>query len=118
MRLIIADLDPEEQLFTGEQLESFLTLAGGNIRLASADALEAIAASELLVSKKIRTQDLSTDGPAVAAELRKMAATQRELAAQELAAEDADWDGFDVVDSFSRRRPEHTNRVLDELWGL
>ena len=38
-----------------------------------AAALRTIAASEVLVSKKIRTQDLQTDGPAVAAELRALA---------------------------------------------
>lgn len=118
IRLIIADLDDsaEGQLFTDVELEKFLTLSSGSVRLAAADALEAIASSELLVSKKIRTQDLQTDGPAVAAELRRMAATQRDLYRQE----DDSWDGFDVVSTVGvRQRPEHTNYFgTDEFWGL
>ena len=37
------------------------------------NTLRTIAASEVLVSKKIQSQDLSTDGPAVSAELRALA---------------------------------------------
>lgn len=70
-RLLITD--PDGDMFTAEQVTDFLDLAAGNVKRAAARALLVIAASEVLISKKIRTQDLSTDGPAVAEALRKLA---------------------------------------------
>ena len=75
-RLLAADTaDPP--LLADDQYEALLALEHGSARLAAAAALEMIAASEALVAKKVRTQDLSTDGPAVAAELRQLAAAMR-----------------------------------------
>lgn len=73
---------------------------GGSVLYGAADALDAIATSEVLLSKKITTQDLSTDGPAVAAELRKQAAALRARARAEVAevAEEA-W-AFTTVSSY------------------
>ena len=119
LRTIITDLgEGDEQLFSDYQLEAFLTLNNGAVRLAAADALDTIATSEVLVSKKIRTQDLQTDGPAVAAELRAQARNQRDLARRDL--DDANlFDGFDVIDTVApARRPEHTNREYVDAWGL
>lgn len=61
---------------------------------AAADALDAMATSETMVSKKVRTQDLSTDGPAVAAELRQKAA---ELRARADEADEAANSFFDLI---------------------
>ena len=77
VRLLATDLDEEAPLFTDAQITAFLTLEGNVPRLAAAQALDTIASSEALVSKKIRTQDLSTDGPAVAKELRDRATELR-----------------------------------------
>lgn len=88
VRLLTADTDTANQLLTDAEIAGFLALNGvtdpadtsdpAGIRRAAADALETIASSETLVSKKIRTQaGVSTDGPAVAADLRKHAATLR-----------------------------------------
>lgn len=96
VRLLTTDLDEAFPLFTDAQIAGLLTLEAGNVRLAAATALDTIASSEALVSKKIRTQDLQTDGPAVAAELRARAATLREQAAGFGA--DGSVFGFDVVD--------------------
>lgn len=91
IRALIADpgdpLHNEVTLLSDEQLQAFLDLEDNSIRRAAADALEAIAISEVLVSKKITTQDLSTDGPAVAKALMDLAGKYRE---QEL----ADGDGY------------------------
>lgn len=95
VRLLAADtgLDP---LLTDFQIEDLLDLNGDDQRLAAADALDVIASSEALVSKKIRTQSLATDGPAVAASLRAHAASLR---AQADSADADDEDGaFYVVD--------------------
>lgn len=110
VRDLIADHD-EDPLLTDEQLDRLLRVEG-DPRLAAARALDMIAVSEVLVSKKIRTQDLQTDGPAVAAELRSLARALRD----EYDAEDGAWDGFDVVDTIpARRRPELS---AHEVWGL
>jgi len=77
VRLLCTDLDEVSPLFTDAQITAFLTLEASNVRLAAAQALDTMASSEALVSKKIRTQDLSTDGPAVAEELRARAAALR-----------------------------------------
>lgn len=115
LRLRIVDLDADEQLLDDTQLEAIWDAAAGPWS-AAADALELIAVSELLVSKKIRTQDLSTDGPAVSAELRALAARYRAKAAAAGEVDSDDPDIFDIVDTIpASRRPEHTNY---EAWGL
>lgn len=116
VRQLIADTSTPP-LLTDEQLGAFLTLNTNSARLAAADALEAIAASEVLVAKKIKTQDLTTDGPAVSAELRQLAAAHRKRA-RELGEDPAAIveEFFDIVPTTGgARRPEHTNH---EVWGL
>lgn len=111
VRLYAADTDAASPLLTDAQYEALLGEHDDNARLAAADALEVIAASEVLVSKKIRTQDLATDGPAVSAELRALAQRHRDVAA---ASDSADL--FDVADTLPGcRRPEYT---ANEVWGL
>lgn len=96
----IDPLDPgadAEYLFSDDRLQAFLTLNKDSIRLAAADAIDAIADNESLVSKKIRTEDLQTDGPSVTNALRMHATSLRLQARQEAEAED-DADAFEIVD--------------------
>lgn len=77
VRLLIADLS-EPPLLSDEILQGYLDLyedsdSSSQLWRAAGESLDAMATSEILLSKKIRTQDLSTDGPAVSAELRKQA---------------------------------------------
>ena len=83
MRLYAADLSEIEPLLEDAHYTALLAVEGGSKKRAAAAALGAIAASEVLVSKKIRTLDLQTDGPAVAAELRAAAKALRDQAASE-----------------------------------
>ena len=114
VRLYTGDPAGDTALLDDATITALLGDSDGHPRLAAAAALEAIAASEVLVSKKIRTQDLTTDGPAVSAELRALA---REHRARHQEAVDADDDGiFDIADTLpASRRPEHTSH---EVWGL
>lgn len=101
VRLLIADMseDTTKWVLTDAMIEGHLALAGVNkpyqdvpswsVRRAAAAALETIATSETLVSKAIRTQDLSTDGAKVGAELRAQAKALRD---QATADEDASYD--------------------------
>lgn len=95
VRLLISDTDPANRIFRVDQIQDFLDLEGGTVKLAAASALEVVARSEALISKVIKTQDLSTDGAKVAAELRASAA---ELRRQVITAEGEADTGFDVLD--------------------
>lgn len=94
VRLLIADLDEADPILSDAQITGYLNLpkVNGDVTRGAAECLRAIAYSELLLSKKIRTQDLQTDGPAVAAVLLKRAA---ELDDQ--AASDAEGSWFEIV---------------------
>lgn len=97
VRLLCTDLDEVAPLLTDAQISGLLVLESGNVRLAAAQALDTIASSEALVSKKIRTLDLQTDGPAVAAELRARATGLRKQA-DSVDPTTGDTFAFDIVD--------------------
>jgi hypothetical protein len=63
------------------QLALCISTQSDDVRLSLAMALDVIGSSEALIQKRIRVLDLSTDGPAVAAELRARAKALREEAA-------------------------------------
>lgn len=113
VRFLIAD-QGAPPLLTDAQIDSALTAEGGSDLLAAARCLEAIAVSEVLVGKRIQTQDLSTDGAKVAAELRALAKQYRDRARDE-DPEAGAFDGFDLAPVLPRRRPELTE---PEVWGL
>lgn len=108
VRLLIADLDEDAPIFTDLHLEGYLSLNAGSVYRAAADALDAMATTDALMSRKIRTQDLSTDGPAVAAELRKQAVALRAKAD----VDDADAPFLDVVGFHPYCGPEGTEYRL------
>lgn len=71
VRLLISDVGGDggaSFIFNDDEILAFLTMRG-DIRLAAATALRAIAANEAQVSKRIKFLELSTDGPAVAKSL-------------------------------------------------
>jgi len=77
VRLLISDVggaDGESFIFTDDEIQTFLNLRLGRVPLAAAMALNAIAANEAQVSKRIKYLELETDGPSVARELRALAA--------------------------------------------
>lgn len=89
IRLLIADTDEVNPVLDDNALTGFLMLHGATgdgatpatLHRAAADALEAIAVSEALIGKKIQQADgTATDGTAVAAELRNLAASYRDRA--------------------------------------
>lgn len=81
VRLLITDTDQDNPIFQDNEIDFFLNntaVDGNDVNLAGAKAFETIAASEVLVQKKIKLLDLTTDGPAVAKALRESAALLRE----------------------------------------
>ncbi|GAA5229261.1 hypothetical protein [Arthrobacter cryoconiti] len=98
VRLLTADLSTPPKI-SDEILDGYLGLYEAAepqcaIWRAAADALDAMATSDLLQSRVIRTQDLSVDGAKFAAELRKQAAELRLRADEADAANDS---FFDVI---------------------
>lgn len=87
---------PADYLMDDGQLQSYLALNSDKLYGAAADALLAIAANEALVSKKIRTEDLSTDGSVIANSLRQIAQEFRTRQKEE-DAEDAALEAFEIV---------------------
>lgn len=98
-------------IFSDNHLEGLLALYGvdggscagatlaltAKIRHAAADAVEAIAVSEALISKVIKTEDLQTDGAKTANALLGRAGLLRRQAAKEEEQEDLET-AFTVVD--------------------
>ncbi|MBP2704403.1 hypothetical protein JOL79_11320 [Microbispora sp. RL4-1S] len=96
VRLLIPDTDEPNLLLDDAQIRGYLAMEGGDVKLAAAQALDAVASSEALISKKLTTIDgASTDGPAVAAELRARAQALRDQVAEGLGDDNA---GLLIVD--------------------
>ena len=60
------DTGESSYLFTDSQIQTYLSVNKDNVKKATADAIEALATSEALISKVIKTEDLQTDGAKVA----------------------------------------------------
>ena len=104
LRLLIADVDDDRQVFTDEQVRAFLAMNGGSVKLAAAAALDTIATDEALASKVVRTQDLQTDGAKLADTLAKRAERLRQEHFDDL----EDGSHFEVVEFGVGRGPELT----------
>lgn len=92
VRLLIGDIDDQNPIFEDDAIDAFISMALNNdVRRAAAQALMTIAASEVYVQKVIRLLDLSTNGAAVAAELRAQAKALRDDADAEEVDGAFDW---------------------------
>lgn len=82
---------PKSYYFTDAEILGYISEYAGSepnphtyqVRRAAADAIDALANNEALVLKKIKTEDLETDGAAVANSLRRGAQALREQADRE-----------------------------------
>jgi hypothetical protein len=83
-------------MFTDTDIENFLTVANGNILRAAGYACLAISTSEALISKVIKTQDLATNGAAVADSLTKKAHELFTRAKED--ANDENYNFFQIID--------------------
>ena len=112
VRLLIGDTHPDiaERLFTDTDIET-IGQREQHLWLTAAQLLDLIAGSELLLGKKISSQDLSTDGVAVAQELRRMADNYRLRHQQQV--DDAAWGLATFEFQTGVRPPEGTERP----WG-
>lgn len=113
VRILIPDTEAVfegETLFSDTDIENFLLVSRGNIYRAAGLAMVAIGNSEAMISKVIRTQDLSTNGAAVAASFHKAAELMFKRADDDDKA--ADMGYFEIIDfgeGWGHDRPELTN---------
>jgi hypothetical protein len=117
VRLLISDIDLTAPIFNDASVEAFLEISGGNVKRAAAAALMVIAVNEVLVQKRIRLLDLTTDGPAEANALRALAAQYRKEADEEgaRATGSIGWLALPAgIGQFDRRPPDDWARLLDE----
>lgn len=101
VRLLVPDTEPlenpkdltdnPEYIFSDAQIQAFLVLYSNNVKRAAAAAKLALATSEALISKVIKTYDFSTDGAKLGAELRAQA---KQL--QDEAREDDMYDSYET----------------------
>ena len=108
LRLLISDVDEVTPILTTEQVTGYLAMWGiptpdtagvatrATVKRAAADALDTIAVSEVLVSKVIKTQDVTTDGAKVATALHAQATGLRAQADVEEALDEGGF--FDVAE--------------------
>ena len=103
VRLLITDTDHDNEIFSDSEINVFLSLtavdSSNDINLASAVALETMAASEAIVQKKIKLLDLTTDGQAVATSLRASAKILRDQSENESYI---DWSELNLNDFTAR----------------
>lgn len=99
VRLLAADTAADtlgEQLFTDDQIDAFLVLEGGDVRLAAAQALDTVASSKALLARKAKIGNLSVDETTSARELSARASALRKQAAE--AGSDPTISPIDIVD--------------------
>lgn len=112
VRFLVNDpkLDDGTPVFSDAEITGYLSLEGGSVKRAAAQAIDTIADNEALTSKYIRDHQLTIDGTKVADSLRKRAASLRAQA-------DSDDGGFfDLVGNGCSRTPELTEYILDGPW--
>lgn len=115
IRTLIPDTDAifgdgrDEYMLEDSQIQAFFEVARGNILRAAGYACIAIGNSEAIISKVIKTQDLSTSGADVANSLRENGKVY--LARADKEDQDADWAFFQIIDfPVGDRPPELTER--------
>ncbi|WKN47145.1 hypothetical protein [Nocardioides sp. Arc9.136] len=107
VRLLLNDVDEDTAVFTDVEIAAFLTLEGGSVKRAAAQAIDVNATDQALASKVLKTASVVTDGAKLADAMRKHAAALRDQADREDDAADGDY--FDVIDlEGGVDRPERT----------
>lgn len=103
------DSGESSYLFEDEHLQALLEINRGRVKRAAADAVEAIATSEALISKVIKTEDLQTDGAKVANALLVRARQLRDSDREDEGREDAE---FFTISNFRPRPPNYGWRSI------
>jgi hypothetical protein len=111
MRLLLPDRVTPGHIFEDDELQAFLTLEG-DIRTATALALETIASDQVLVLKVMSLLDVSTSGDRVSAALIARAKLLREQAELNVAAATGSFDWAEMVTTDFAARERLYNQAL------
>ena len=84
-------------IFSDDKIKALLALNKDKLKLTAANLIDQLATNEALVSKKIRTEDLQTDGASVANALRLHATSLRAEQNRDDEEDDAE-NAFEIVD--------------------
>ena len=104
VRLLISDTVNAGHIFENEEITGLIAMEGV-VPLAAARALEIMAANETMVQKRIKTLELSTDGPAEATALLAIAERFRKTWEDSVDAAEADFEVVSLgVDQFTRNQ--------------
>lgn len=114
VRLLIGDINAATPIFNDEAIQTFLSLSAESVKRAAAAALLVMATNEVMVQKRIRLLDLSTDGPAEAEALRKLAEQYRKEADIEAAGGIGWLELPSGVGQFDKRTPQSWADLLGE----
>jgi hypothetical protein len=95
IRVLLGDTDAqniaqgigEYIYFSDIELNAFLEMYGGNVKLATARCMETIAGSQVLLLKSWSSDDLSVNGDRITDSLRRVAAQLRNEALEEESSE-------------------------------
>lgn len=119
VRTLIPDTEPifgageNEYLFADDQIENLLEIAGGSVLRAAGLAMIAVGNSEALISKVIKTQDLSTDGSKLQDKWRESGEALLRRAYKEDEGKALDY--FEIIDfqeGWLAERPELTEHAI------
>lgn len=92
VRLLLADMDSANAIFPDDaQIQGFLDIEIGDIKQATALAMESIASSRMLTMQMVKILDLQVDGITIAKSLLVAAEQLRKYA-------NDDWSGFDFAE--------------------
>lgn len=80
VRLLLNDVGPDKLVFSDGEVQAFLDIEGGSVKLAAATAIDTNAGNEVLASKVITTRDGSVNGAAVATAMHALAESLRKQA--------------------------------------
>ena len=128
VRLLVSDVNADNLILTDEMVAGYLARYGvapdgpvtprAPINRAAADALDAIASSEALVSKVMQTVDgLQTDGAKVANSLRTRAdSLRRQADRDEGQTEDGTQDAYFGVVGFNPCPPTSREAAERQVW--
>jgi len=80
VRLLVPDVTAAAYVYEDAEIDAFLAMNDGEVRLAAADAIETIAGNEAMVGKLMSVNGMSTNGASVCNSLVARARALRENA--------------------------------------
>ena len=111
VRLLLSDVDLENEVFTDAEILAFLSIEGGSVKRAAAQAIDTQATNEALAVKVLKDHQVEADGAKLADAMRKHAASLREQALFDEQGED---DGFAFIVTDIVGQPHHPE--LTDWW--